>query len=651
MTLEASIGLGTPELCTLNAKPGTADQQNPGSTDSTVLFPVTLATKSAGVELPGSPLFKFRLIPPGFVDDGDPNWAAAPPRQAFALRWNGLTITFGGSPSLTAKVSDHASQFSLLPSLEIPLFSISAVTAGTQLINELPGTRLFSSLLLTPQGVLALKFSPSDVATECEAQTAALSTGQFYLPSWNTVETAVTSAVGDAGHIASEWFTGTGIDPSAVVNGLNFVNQILQDICGAGLSRLSSAAAVAALVTVGLVIAASGQEEGVAPIIILIDSALPPSEDLAAAARAAANGAPSTGSGPSSPPLSPLKVRTVRIRGVRGLRLAPATTSQLLSAARAVPLLPVAADVNHLLISTTRLKPGGYVTAVAGKLQTATKRVIATLTGPGYRGIHLLDAAHGVAGGGFRMPSTLQRGRWVLAVVGYGGVSVTGNELQGRADVRLAIFTVRRTLGAKSHPHRRQPTTPVLSQPPGSTTTLQVTTAGSGSGSVNGGGIACPTACVTAAPLGTSVALTATAAAGSAFAGWSGACAGSTVHRGAKQRSIRDCNVHRRSTLIAAARSGFVSGGWIACPTSWRSATGMASWRRRIELIRLACPGSRRFPDPKGRTAGSRHATPSSASCQAQIRRGAIGFEAAYNATGSVSCDLPPTPDRLGVFG
>ena len=52
--------------------------------------------------------------------------------------------------------------------------------------------------------------------------------------------------------------------------------------------------------------------------------------------------------------------------------------------------------------------------------------------------------------------------------------------------------------------------------------TLSVSTAGSGSGSVTGGAINCPGTCSHAYPEGTVVALTATPAAGSTFAGWSG---------------------------------------------------------------------------------------------------------------------------------
>ena len=56
--------------------------------------------------------------------------------------------------------------------------------------------------------------------------------------------------------------------------------------------------------------------------------------------------------------------------------------------------------------------------------------------------------------------------------------------------------------------------------------TLTVTLAGSGSGTVSGAGITCPGACSETVAAGTAVTLTATPAAGSTFAGWSGPCSG-----------------------------------------------------------------------------------------------------------------------------
>ncbi len=59
--------------------------------------------------------------------------------------------------------------------------------------------------------------------------------------------------------------------------------------------------------------------------------------------------------------------------------------------------------------------------------------------------------------------------------------------------------------------------------------TLTVSKAGTGSGTVSGGGISCGTTCSASYASGTSVTLTAAAASGSAFVGWSGACSGASA--------------------------------------------------------------------------------------------------------------------------
>lgn len=58
---------------------------------------------------------------------------------------------------------------------------------------------------------------------------------------------------------------------------------------------------------------------------------------------------------------------------------------------------------------------------------------------------------------------------------------------------------------------------------------LTVSKAGTGSGSVTGVGIACGTSCTTTTKVGASVTLTATPETGSTFAGWGGACSGTTL--------------------------------------------------------------------------------------------------------------------------
>jgi hypothetical protein len=56
--------------------------------------------------------------------------------------------------------------------------------------------------------------------------------------------------------------------------------------------------------------------------------------------------------------------------------------------------------------------------------------------------------------------------------------------------------------------------------------TLRVSTSGSGSGTVSGPGISCPGDCSQTYKAGTSITLGASAASGSTFTGWGGACTG-----------------------------------------------------------------------------------------------------------------------------
>ena len=70
------------------------------------------------------------------------------------------------------------------------------------------------------------------------------------------------------------------------------------------------------------------------------------------------------------------------------------------------------------------------------------------------------------------------------------------------------------------------PPTALRTTPPIPNHSLAVSLAGTGSGSVAGTGITCPTTCAASYQAGTIVTLTATPSAGSTFQGWSGACTG-----------------------------------------------------------------------------------------------------------------------------
>ena len=103
--------------------------------------------------------------------------------------------------------------------------------------------------------------------------------------------------------------------------------------------------------------------------------------------------------------------------------------------------------------------------------------------------------------------------------------------------------------------------------PPG-THTLTVVKAGSGSGTVTSGpaGIDCGSACDAAFTSGTQVTLTATPAFGSVFAGWGGACTGST----------QTCKVTLSAdqSVTASFRAMPVVGGLSLSPQAFKPAAG-----------------------------------------------------------------------------
>jgi hypothetical protein len=93
--------------------------------------------------------------------------------------------------------------------------------------------------------------------------------------------------------------------------------------------------------------------------------------------------------------------------------------------------------------------------------------------------------------------------------------------------------------------------------------TLTVSKGGTGSGTVTGGGIDCGATCSATYPSGSSVTLTAAAASGSAFVGWSGACSGTSA----------TCTVTLDANKSVAAN--FSTGSVCPLPTQFRwSSTG-----------------------------------------------------------------------------
>ena len=443
VTINGGFGLGTPTFCSLN----TVLNHIYGATDRRTharlaIFPVSLGAQSLAVTFPTTPLFEFDLDRLRFVNTDSPDWAAAPSNQpGLSFHWNNATIRSGGGNKVKVEVEQHAGDFAALPSLEVPLMSVSAFTLSEQLINELPTNRLYLALQLTPEGALSLTFSPAAVSLEC--RTEAL--GGVLIDLWrNTMRDAVSNALSAAARQALREFPGLGVSVSSLSRSFAFVNDIASTICGYAEADVQLAQARAYLLVTGLVLAPIGGE-GADALVILLDNAIPRGLTLVPALAGAASATHSS-SGPSlAAPvrLRILGVRTVRLARPGGLRPGPLPRSKLVASTRRVLAVNVAAHVNRLLVSTSKLRPGGEVTAVAARLVKRTRRAIVTLVGPGYRGVRVLRTHRGLAGGRIKLPRRMRPGRWTLGIVSYAGLHQRGHHVTGAADVRVAVFTVR----------------------------------------------------------------------------------------------------------------------------------------------------------------------------------------------------------------
>jgi uncharacterized repeat protein (TIGR02543 family) len=100
---------------------------------------------------------------------------------------------------------------------------------------------------------------------------------------------------------------------------------------------------------------------------------------------------------------------------------------------------------------------------------------------------------------------------------------------------------------------------------------LTVSLAGTGSGTVTGGGISCPSACSKGIAPGAGVSLVAAAASGSTFTGWGGACGGTgacnvTMSGDRSVTATFTLLPHQLTITLAGSGSGTVSGAGISCP-------------------------------------------------------------------------------------
>jgi len=123
----------------------------------------------------------------------------------------------------------------------------------------------------------------------------------------------------------------------------------------------------------------------------------------------------------------------------------------------------------------------------------------------------------------------------------------------------------------------------------GTTYALNVTKSGTGSGTVTSstGGLDCGAACAATLPSGTTVTLTATAASGSTFAGWSGACSGTAP----------TCTLSMTAARTANAAFDTSPGGTTPCANpvtfSWNTGnfngTGAACYRTTQSVKGWGC--------------------------------------------------------------
>ncbi len=109
---------------------------------------------------------------------------------------------------------------------------------------------------------------------------------------------------------------------------------------------------------------------------------------------------------------------------------------------------------------------------------------------------------------------------------------------------------------------------------PPSTYSLTVSTTGTGSGTVAGGSINCGTTCTQTSTSGTVVTLTATAASGSTFNGWSGACSGSSPTCNVTLTANASVTASFTQNVVVTPPAPTPSGVWYASPTGSSSGAG-----------------------------------------------------------------------------
>jgi cellulose 1,4-beta-cellobiosidase len=183
----------------------------------------------------------------------------------------------------------------------------------------------------------------------------------------------------------------------------------------------------------------------------------------------------------------------------------------------------------------------------------------------------------------------------------------------------------------------------------GTTYSLAVTKSGSGSGTVSGGAINCGATCSATFTAATTVTLTATAASGSSFAGWSGACTGTAATCavsvngaqavGATFNTTGGGTTYALNVSKAGTGAGTVSGAGIDCGATCSATYSSGT---TVTLSATAASGST-FTGWSGACTGS------SATCSVSMTA-ARTVTATFNSTGG-GTSIVAQHGRLRVCG
>ena len=242
-------------------------------------------------------------------------------------------------------------------------------------------------------------------------------------------------------------------------------------------------------------------------------------------------------------------------------------------------------------------------------------------------------------------------------------LSVAGSALQSGANSVTATF-----LGSGTYPSSTSSIVTVTVTS-GTTFALSVSLAGTGTGSVSSSpaGIACPSTCSANFTSGTVVKLTETPAAGSTFAGWSGACSGTgscSVTMSAAESVTATFNLNSPAVTLTPTSLNFgaVATG-VTSPI--KTVTLKNSGKATLTITSIAITGTNIGDFPESTTCTSSLAAGASCLIKVQFKPSATGARSASvsitdNAAGSpqqaplsgtgTTAKLAPTPLGFGTL-